>query len=63
MNAILFQPTGEVRYPKETEYFMDSEGLIRMACFGFEIEEYPIYTRHEIPEEVAQRMMEEAERG
>jgi len=24
---------------------------------------YPIYTRHEIPKEVAQRMMEEAERG
>jgi len=59
MNSILFQPTGEVRYPKENECFMDSRGLIRVACFSFEIEEYPIYTRHEISAEVAKRMMEE----
>ena len=63
MNAILFQPTGEVRRAEPGEWY----GNIRMH--GRTIEErqsdhstsmrYPIYTRHEIPEEVAQRMMEE----
>jgi hypothetical protein len=61
MNAILFQPTGEVRPPKKDEWFLyDIGNVFECAHFDFTVEKYPIYTRHELSKEVAQRMMEEA---
>jgi hypothetical protein len=59
-NAILFQPTGEVREAKPEEWY-HFHGDIRQNMFVTEtFYKYPIYTRHEIPAEMAKRMMEEA---
>jgi hypothetical protein len=60
MNAILFQPTGEVREAKPEEW-CHFHGDIRQNTFVTETSyKYPIFTRHEISAEVAQRMFEEA---
>jgi hypothetical protein len=60
MNAILFQPTGEVRKAHKGDMIMESDGGM-LRWFTKESEkEHPIYTRHEIPAEVAERMLEEA---
>ena len=48
MNAILFQPTGEVREAKPEEW-CHFHGDIRQNTFVTETSyKYPIYTRHEI---------------
>ena len=60
MNAILFQPTGEVRRPKKDDYFLHKGMIYRASAELYDRKKYPIYARHEIPAEVAQRMMEEA---
>ena len=64
MNAILFQPTGEVRPPKKGEWFLNRDDTPCLCSQFFETyctshNIFPIFTRHEIPAEVAQRMMEE----
>jgi hypothetical protein len=61
MNAILFQPTGEVRSATENEWYMTRFGdVVLRLSNNPTVNEYPIFTRHEIPAEVAKRMMEEA---
>ena len=61
MNAILFQPTGEVRPVKHGELSMGIDGEIWVwPCELPSADHRSIFTRHEIPAEVAQRMMEEA---
>jgi len=58
-NAILFQPTGEVRRAKQREWFKDSfEGMFEQCLTAETLYSHPIYTRHEIPAEVAKKMME-----
>ncbi len=46
MNAILFQPTGEVRRPKGSDWALMADGSFNQLYDS--IYEYPIYTRHEI---------------
>ena len=61
MNAILFQPTGEVRLAEPGEWFEDSfQGMFEQRITTATLYSHPIYTRHEISAEVAKRMMEEA---
>jgi hypothetical protein len=60
MNAVLFQPTGEVRRAVAGDWIMTRGKEFYLWFFDMSAAEYPIYTRHEISEEVAQRMMEEA---
>ena len=46
---IVFQATGEVRTPKQNEYFNpDLKNGELWQSRGFHIDAYPIYTRHEI---------------
>jgi len=58
--SILFQPTGEVRKAESLEWVYDGDSFWPNTDHSPTVFEYPIYTRHELPEEVAQRMMEEA---
>jgi len=61
MNAIVFIPTGEVRLAEPGEWFEDSfQGMFEQRITTATLYSHPIFTRHEIPAEVAQRMMEEA---
>lgn len=58
MTSILFQPTGEVRRAKRMEWYYRFGDFIQNT-FGTETHyPYPIFTRHEIPAEVAKKMME-----
>ena len=46
---IVFQATGEVRTPKQNEYFNpDLKNGELWQSRGFHIDAYPIYTRYEI---------------
>ena len=58
--SVLFQPTGEIRRAKPREWLCDGTVFAQNPLNGMTNYEYPIYTRHEIPAEVAQRMLEEA---
>ena len=63
MNAIVFIPMGEVRKAKPGEKYL-RYGDFLWNVWDTETEyPYPIYTRHEISAEVAQRMMEEVNNG
>lgn len=53
-NAILFQPTGEVREADGNDFYLDGGEI----CRGPSYYEHPIFTRHEISAEVAKKMME-----
>ena len=58
-NAILFQPTGEVRRAKPGEWFEDSyAGFFECRLTGSTTYSHPIFTRHEIPAELGKKMME-----
>lgn len=60
-NAILFQPTGEVRPPKAGEWFVSTmfDGEIHLAHKDFpDTAHKQIVTRHEIPAEMGKKMME-----
>ena len=59
MNAILFQPTGEVRRARQDDWVLTPRGEFILWFWNKSETEYPIFTRHEIRAEVAQRMMEE----
>jgi len=56
-NAILFQPTGEVRRAKSGEWIFDGDVFVQVMNVKT-IYKYPIYTRHEIPEELEDRINE-----
>ena len=59
MNSILFQPTGEVRPPKMGEAFETYQGTLMIADMDYKHVAFPIYTRHEIPAEVAKKIVEQ----
>jgi hypothetical protein len=59
MTAIVYIPTGEVRRARQDDWVLTPRGEFILWFWNKSETEYPIFTRHEIRAEVAQRMMEE----
>ena len=59
MTAILFQPTGEVRRAEPGEWVMTPRGEFYLWFLATSQAPYPIYTRHEIPLDLVEKVEKE----
>jgi len=60
MTAIVFKPTGEVRKAKPLEWVFDDNSFWQNRDCTETIRFYPIFTRHELPLDLVERMEKEA---